>query len=283
MISDSSSGNKVNLFIIGINKAGTSWLHYLLDTHPDIYMTKVKEHKYFGKLYPNDLEGYHKYFPFQEGLKYYGESTPTYFESKKIAEEIKAYNPNAKIIAIVRDPIQRLLSHYYFRKQIGVIPEKADLKEGLEIDPHLLVDSHYEKTLPAFLEVFGSENFKIVSLEGGKKDLSFLWNDLQSFLGLNQMDLPDSSLKSENATGSLAFRQFYRTVVLPLKHKMPGLYKSILQYHIFNWIKNLSLAVLGKATKERIPDSLMEELKGEFKPTYQYLDTIGFKDVYKNN
>lgn len=268
------------MFIIGVNKAGSSWLHYLLDTHPDVYMSKVKEHNYFGKSYPDNRDEYHKYFPFNKAFKYYGESTPTYFSSRKIAEEIVEYCPNAKILAIVRDPIQRLLSHYYFRKQIGVIPEKASLKKGLEIDPHLLLDSHYEKTLPGYQDIFGSENFKIVSLEGGKQDIHLFWKEICEFLKVELTEVPDSKLKAENPTGSRAFRGFYRAVVLPIKLKAPGLYKLILQNKLFYWIKTMSLAVLGTADKEPISEDLMQHLKKEFEPTYEYLGSIGFANVY---
>jgi len=280
---NNTSPNQVNLFIIGVNKAGSSWLHYLLDTHPDVYMSKVKEHNYFGKTYPDNRDEYHKYFPFDKEFRYYGESTPTYFSSREIAEEIKEYCPNAKVLAIVRDPIQRLLSHYYFRKQIGVIPEKADLDEGLEIDPHLLIDSHYEKTLPVYQEIFGVDNFKVVSLEGGKQDIDALWKEMCEFLGLTLTDLPDSKLKAENPTGSKAFRGFYRAAVLPIKLKAPGLYKLILQNKLFYWIKTISLAILGTANKQDIPNELMLQLKREFEPTYNYLDSIGFANTYRRN
>jgi hypothetical protein len=66
--------SKVNLFVIGVNKAGTSWLYCLLDHHPDVLMADVKELYYFGDKGPEG-EGpetrtaYHSHFPFDEDYR----------------------------------------------------------------------------------------------------------------------------------------------------------------------------------------------------------------------
>ena len=102
------NNNRVNLFIIGVNKAGSSWLYYLLNNHPQIFMSEVKEQYYFNKEYPDGLKDYHANFPFNEDYKYFGEATPTYYRSEQTAKNIKEYSPDAKILAIVRNPIKRL-------------------------------------------------------------------------------------------------------------------------------------------------------------------------------
>ena len=181
---------KVNLFIIGINKAGSSWLHYLLDSHPEIYMSKIKEHNYFGKSYPRDMEKYHKYFPFNKPYVYFGESTPTYFYSEKTAREILAYCPDAKIIALIRDPIKRLISHYNFRKQLGAISENSSIEEAISgLDPHLVADSHYEQTLPIYHQIFGANQMKIVSLEEGISQPQLFKENLLQFLKLESFPI----------------------------------------------------------------------------------------------
>ena len=282
-IIDSNTKDRVNLFILGVNKAGTSWLYYLFNQHPDIYMSKAKEHYYFGKEYPENIDGYHKYFPFQDSYKYFGEATPSYYYYPEIAKEIKEYSPEAKLLIIVRDPIQRLLSHYYFRKQTGLIPENVSFEEAVfQLDPELLASSHYEVRLPAFEAIFGPDQLKIVSLEKGKSNLSAFWQELQEYLNLEPAPIPESQSKPENATGSKKFRGLYRSTILPIKLRYPAAYKTLLQFRFMYWAKNILLKVLGTADKDPLSEELILRLQREFAPTYQYLSDKGFGDTYDN-
>ena len=272
---------QVNLFIIGVNKAGSSWLHYLLDSHPDIYMSKIKEHNYFGKIYPKDIEKYHQFFPFNKPYSYFGESTPTYYYSEDIAKELLSYSPDAKIIAIVRDPIKRLVSHYNFRKQLGVISEKATIEDAISgLDPHLISDSHYEQTLPVYQEIFGPNQFKIVSLEEGITQTNTFWENLLLFLDLKNHPAPVGQNKSENATGSKSFRIFYSSTIMPIKRNAPWLYRLLLKNPYVHKAKNQLLNTLGTAEKGVLSHDLLKLLKKEFAPTYEYLGKLGFDETY---
>jgi hypothetical protein len=276
-----SINNKVNLFIIGVNKAGSSWLYYQLNAHPRIFMSEVKELYYFNNEYPDNIEKYHSNFPFDQDFKYFGEATPTYYRKHETAKNIKKYCPEAKIIAIVRDPISHLRSQFYFHKQLGIIPEKKTIEEVItEQDTRLLQDSHYEKTLPDYQEIFGG-NFKIVSLEGATGYIELFWKEIQDFLNLKIIELPELSNKSENPTGSSLFRLLYRYTIRPVKKRAPGLYKNFLKMNTMRTSKKILLKLLGKANKDNIPKKLKKELQLEFKETYKYLHKLSFKDIYK--
>lgn len=273
---------RVNLFIIGVNKAGTSWLYYLLSQHPDIYMSDVKELYFFGsdREGPGSLNAYHDHFPFEQSYRYFGEATVTYYQEAQVADDIHAYNPEAQLLAIVRDPIQRLLSQYRFHKQLGIVGEHESLAEALEgRPPGLYRDSHYEETLPAFAERFGDDQFRIVSLEAGKDAPERLWADLCSFLDLPTPPFPDASTSPENPTGSPAFRWVYRTLVQPIKTHWPGAYQWMLQNPVARQAKLALLRVLGTAEPEALPPAVERHLREEFAPTYDYLRSRGF-DVY---
>ena len=276
------SKKKVNLFIVGIAKAGTTWLHYLLDAHDEIFMSKRKEHYYFGDVYPKNIEKYEKNFPFEKSYKYFGESTPTYYLSIKIAKQIKEYSPDAKIIVLVRDPIQRLLSLIYFYKQLGNVSENQNLEEIFEnFDPELIDTSHYENTIPAFEKIIGKKNMKIFSLEKAKRDTQNFWNELQDFLELKSIDLPEIGFKNKNATGSRAFRIFYKLTIRPIAKKYNRLYKILLKSKFLKWSKFHLLNILGKAEKDELPAELNTKLRNKFADTYKYLEEIGFGDIYK--
>ena len=281
MTDASTSGGKVNLFIIGVNKAGTSWLNFLLEQHPDIFMSQLKEHYYFGYTYPDKLEEYHSHFPFEKDYLYYGESTHIYNQSKEAANQIKEYSPDAKLLAIVRDPIQRLLSQYYFQKQTGVLKESTSLEEVLaDRDSPLIRESHYETSLSVYREIYGDAQFKIVSLEHAKSNLPGFWQDVQSYLDLTPIPFPESQNKSENATGSPLFRSLYRMTIRPIKVHNPKLYSTLIQSKFMHQSKSMLLYLLGTARKEKIPEGLNQRLKQEFAPTYEYLAQLGFGESY---
>lgn len=147
-------------------------------------MSDVKELYYFNSDYPAGLEKYHKHFDFAGDYQYWGEATPTYYRDRTTAERIKEYSPDARILAIVRDPIQRLHSQFYFHKQLNLLPEDIALEDALREDPHLITDSHYERTLPVYEEIFGKDRCKFISLENAKSNGEQVWANVQEFLGL---------------------------------------------------------------------------------------------------
>lgn len=277
--------HRVNLFIIGVNKAGTSWLYYFLDQHPDVFMSEVKELYYFSDERPGPptLDAYHNHFPFDEDYTYYGEATPMYYRHQATAEDIHAYNPEAKVLAIVRDPIQRLLSQYRYHKQLGLLDEDTTLDEALDgRDPKLLNDSHYERSLPAFAQRFGPEQFKLVSLEAGRDAPEHTWGDLLTFLDLPPVPLHDADAKPENPTGSAAFRQVYRLTARPIQAYAPSIYEWMLQSTLVRNIKLGLIRLLGTADADTLTDEQEARLREEFAPTYAYLREEGF-DVYASS
>ncbi len=279
--------NRVNLFLIGVNKAGTGWLYYLLAQHPDIYMAAEKELYFFGEEGVDEEQiatraDYHAHFPFGADYRYFGDATVMYYRSAATADAIYSYNPDAKALAIVRDPIQRLLSQFQYHKQLGILAETTSLEQALDgRDPQLLRDSHYEDTLPAYAERFGPAQFKVVSLEAGKQDPDTLWQTLQTFLDLPQAPRPTESSRPENPTGSAAFRAVYRHTVQPLRQAFPGVYRRLLGNAGARWAKRALLRLLGTAgaRTEALSPKMETRLRDEFAPTYAYLEELGF-EVY---
>ena len=278
--------NRVNLFVIGVNKAGTSWLYYLLDHHPDVFMADAKELYYFGEEGseeegPKTLKAYHRHFPFDQDYRYFGDATVMYYKSAATADEIRAYNPDAKLLAIVRDPIQRLLSQFQYNKQLGLIDEATSLSEALPDRRYLIDTSHYEETLPAYTDRFGADRFKVVSLEAGHADPGAFWEELLDFLALPRAPRPEENDQPENPTGSPAFRAVYRSTVRPLRRHFPQAYRWLLGSTVARQAKLALLRLLGKAgaKTEALSPEMEARLREEFAPTYAYLHDLGF-EVY---
>lgn len=119
-----------NLLIIGAAKSGTSALHKYLGEHPEIFMSEPKEPRFFlvwnnpeqmainekenhfvFNRY-NTIEKYQQLFVNGRGCAIRGESSPQYLTYAHCAGKIKKLIPNAKIIVVLRNPVDRAFSHY---------------------------------------------------------------------------------------------------------------------------------------------------------------------------
>jgi hypothetical protein len=104
-----------NLIIIGGMKCGTTSLHYYLDRHPEIGMSKRKEVDFFVEQYNwhKGVDWYQSHF--RGKAKIYGEASPHYTNYPafpKVAKRMHELVPDAKLIYLVRDPISRMISQY---------------------------------------------------------------------------------------------------------------------------------------------------------------------------
>ena len=230
------------------------------------------------------MNEYHSHFNFNDKFLYYGEATPTYYRNSEIAVQINEYNPKAKLIIIVRDPIERFLSQFYFQKQIGKISENTTLEEFLKEDTRfLLSDSHYEKTIPAFSRIFSSDKLFLSSLEAVKNNPEEFWSELIEFLGVEPVPLPLPRDRSENPTGSRWFRSIYRATIEPIKRRNNALYQTMLKSRALRWTKLTLLKLTGLAQKEELSQELMSRLVEEFDPTYKYLKSLDILDITAPN
>ena len=117
---------RLGFMIVGAQKCGTSALAHFLSQHPEIGMASPKEvHLFDGPGYsarwtPEQIdERYGRRFEHCTGARILGEATPSYMFVPEIAREIARYNPNLKLIVLLRDPVERAISHYYMEKARG--------------------------------------------------------------------------------------------------------------------------------------------------------------------
>jgi hypothetical protein len=194
---------KEPIFVIGATKAGTTTLHALLNSHPAIRMSLIKETYYYcPDLWPvlshieslsptqvnallqkgesrhngliKDLKTYQTLMA-SEGLeRYQGEACPFYLRSTRAAALIQASHPNAKLIAVIRDPIQRALSHYRMEKRDALIPdtfeeaireELSDRESGALSRHGLLESGLYGEGLHRFLNYFPKNQLLILDID----------------------------------------------------------------------------------------------------------------------
>jgi hypothetical protein len=169
-----------NLFIIGAMKAGTSSLHEYIHQHPEIYMSRFKEPQYFaphttregvawgqGNSYPEPgIDWYLRLFKDAGDVKYAGESSVSYsaLPSKSgCAERLYDFNRDARIVYLMRDPIERTISHYWHRVAAGY--EDRDMLTAIRRTQGFLDYSNYAMQLRPYLGIFGREQVFALTTE----------------------------------------------------------------------------------------------------------------------
>jgi len=122
-----------SLFLLGAAKAGTTSLHSYLGQHPDIFMSDPKEPFYFEAEYESGAAFYfNRYFSAWSGQRLVGESRHRNLYLPYVPERIYLHNPDAKLIAILRNPVERAVSHWWHWYSRG--QEPLPLKEALQSD-----------------------------------------------------------------------------------------------------------------------------------------------------
>ncbi|MXY05643.1 MAG: sulfotransferase domain-containing protein [Gammaproteobacteria bacterium] len=131
---------KVGFMIVGAQKCGTSVLWEYLAEHPEVGMSSPKEVQLFsGPDYssewsPQEIDRrYAPWFRHCPGANVRGEVTPIYLFFPEVAAELKRYNPDLKLIVLLRDAAERAISNYYMQRARG--KEKAPLWLALLAEP----------------------------------------------------------------------------------------------------------------------------------------------------
>ena len=111
-----------NFLICGIEKGGTSSLYYYLKAHPEVFMPQKKEINFFSYNYYRGAGWYEAYFDGAEsaGAQARGEASPLYMVYPEVPRRIAHLIPEAKLLFVLRDPIERAYSEYWFNVNRGV-------------------------------------------------------------------------------------------------------------------------------------------------------------------
>ena len=195
---------------IGTQKGGTTYLHGLLQQHPQVYLAHPKELHFFSVYHHRGLEWYGHHFDAATADQCCGEVTPYYLFYPLAAERISSALPKVKLIVLLRDPVERTLSQYFHSKRLGL--ESLELEEALAAEPKRLADaeaalklgeahkshqqhsylsrSRYELQLPRFETLFPSEQLQVLRSEDLFERPRQLWTSVLTFLGLDESPLP---------------------------------------------------------------------------------------------
>jgi hypothetical protein len=108
-----------NFLIIGAQKSGTTTLAKYLRTHPQVFLSPGKEVHYFNRYYHRGIDWYKGRFSGATTEDAVGEATPTYMYFDRVPQRMAEVIPDARLIAILRNPVDRAYSHYWHQRSRG--------------------------------------------------------------------------------------------------------------------------------------------------------------------
>jgi hypothetical protein len=187
---------------IGVQKAGTTWWWTLLAAHPDM-VGRIKETHHLARLgwrpmREADIASYHRYFPRPAGA-FTGEWTPRYMMLPGVADTIATVAPDARLITILRDPLERYRSGVgQWRKRKTRLGEELDLSRGRK---DAYARSFYGFQLQRYAERLGRERMLVLQFERCKMDPAGEFRRTLEFLGMPAWEPPEEILgKPVNVT-----------------------------------------------------------------------------------
>ena len=199
-----------NFLIIGAMKSGTTALYYYLEQHPDIYMSPVKEPNFFSSQEQENaadavthIGTYQHLFRGGSGKKAIGEASHSYLYEPGAAAEIRRYIPEARLIAILRNPIDRAYSHFLHMVQTGTEPlddfEQALREEEVGIHKERTFQDYigrglYYDQLERYFGTFPREQVRVYLYEDLSDAPISTVQDAFRFLKVDDSFVPDVSL-----------------------------------------------------------------------------------------
>jgi Sulfotransferase family len=208
-----------NFLVIGAAKSGTTSLYEYLKQHPQVYMSPLKETNFFafdgarpgfggpdGDVFNRDSvyrpDEYRRLFERRTDEIAVGEVSPRYLGADGAALRIKRCIPDAKLIAILRNPADRAFSAFSMRKRDGWEP-CATLDEAIADEPRRIEErwgsgiylrhGFYAELLQPYFEHFGRDQIRIYLYDDFLAAPEGLFEDLFGFLGVDRRFCPITS------------------------------------------------------------------------------------------
>lgn len=264
-----SPGRLPNFLIIGAMKAGTTSLYHYLRAHPQVFMPQYKAPEFFVEEsnWHRGIDWYRKQFASAEsGAVAIGEASNSYAKYPRyrgVPKRIAAHIPEARLIYVIRDPIDRIRSHYQTKVAEGT--KVAPFEAAIFDDPTYIDYSRYALQIGQYMEYFQREQLLIITAEALRNSRQATLRRVYEHLGVD-MDFVPSNLD----------REFYQTKDRAALSPIPlwlrkGLKKYLpaskrfkeLENNIFrklNRLRGRAEKAPNRAQSFTIPDAVRERL-----------------------
>jgi len=307
---------QVNFFIVGAAKAGTTSLYAYLEQHPDVYMSPIKEPNFFsddikheaireevkarlkllnvdeyikGKMdksmhraFIKSPDQYHALFRFAKNEKAIGEASASYLFSSTAAKNIYSYSPEAKIIIILRNPIQRAYSHYLMDLRMAVTDlsfedalieeQKHPVRNWGATSLYHELGLYYEQ-VKRYLEIFPEEQVLILLNEELRDQPADVLQRIYQFLEVYPNF--EVSFEKEHNTASVPRNLFFKKIITVNTFRVK-IRRALKNSFLKKYVKNL---MFTKPQNEKIKPETSTALSVYFKNDIQRLSQLINKDL----
>ena len=210
---------------IGVQRGGTTTLQRLLEQHPGAFLPAAKELHYFSLLYALGEDWYRKQFTGATPDQRCGEITPYYLFHPAVPARIQALLPQALLIVLLRDPVERALSQYFHSVRLGL--ESLELEPALAAEPQrlaraeaalaaadgrhrshqehsYLARSRYEQQLQRVEALFPAKQLLVLRSEDLFTQPEQVWGQVLTLLELEALPLPPVAQPANAGQGEAA-------------------------------------------------------------------------------
>ena len=282
-----------NFILVGAAKSGTSSLYYYLKQHPQIFMPASRDRKepdFFTlegesreRIGPNgtftmknaitDIDSYKALFNDVTDEVAIGEASTSYLYSAKAAQRIYHHIPEAKIIAVLRDPVERAYSHFLFSMSNGREPihdfaktlqeEDKRIAAGWSFQWHHKHRGFYYTQLQHYYSLFNAEKVRVYLYDDLVSKTNELIQDIFEFLDVDSTFIPNTSKKHNStlvpknqALNNLLNRQ--NPLKDTLKHFIPNTIRRQLSDSLKK--KNLGKPILSKIIRKQLIEEYQDDI-----------------------
>jgi hypothetical protein len=291
-----------DVFIVGAPKCGTTSLRNYLGQHPDVCMSEPKEPNFFGRDLDMDSwrvagteDEYLELFAHATGQTVLGEASTWYLRSERAAAEIHAFNPAARIVALVRNPADMLYSLHSQLVRVGIEdlrPFEAALDAELSRRRGKLMPRHasfpqalqyrraarFTVQIRRYREVFPPGQVRVVLFDDLKADAAGTYRAVLDFLGLDPTFEPSFDVHNRNqSVRSLAARDFLLRTPELVKRGVRAIAPTPFRRNLY-----LSLLRLNSPEARRVPLSAgtRARLVRDFRPEVEQLEVLIQRDLH---
>lgn len=251
----------VDFLLIGSAKSATTSLCNGLTQHSDICFSEPKEPQFFSEdNWRDNLDNYHSLFK-NKSAKLYGEGSTNYSKfphyNKNIHKDILDYNPNMKIIYMMRHPIDRIVSHYIHSYNRGH-ESINDINTALTSNTHYLDTARYAMQIEPYISHFGRQNILMLFFEDFISKPQQVLDITFDFLGIERILVNKNALDTNKSFNRRVIHHKYdnpKTIIEKIR-KIGYIIKNYVNRDFINQKPKLS-----SKTKTFVLNNLKEEIQ----------------------
>jgi hypothetical protein len=284
-----------DVFIVGAPKCATSSLYRYLQSHPDVFMSTPKEPQFFaadtlvgaGLRYPHDMELYMSLFADAGDVTRVGEASTTYLESREAAARIRDFQPDARIIAMIRDPVEMIHSLHEMRVRQGV--ESKELFEDAIADERsrpgfgVVGDrssvryrdrARYGAMLPIWLDTFGRDRVHVVVTEDLAQAPELVFRRVLEFLEIDPNHVPE--FERRNAGRAVRSTRLARLLARAPRRNVSRSPIEAITVRAFRLMRRANQV---PGTRQPMSETLRHQLRDEFREDVAQLSALLGRDL----